>query len=406
MTQGALHGIRVLDLASVIMGPMAAQHLGDMGADVIKVEAPEGDVTRRLGPARSEHMGAVFLGFNRNKRSIVLDLKNPSAQAVLHRLIAQSDVVIHSIRSRAAQRIGLSYEALSAHNPGLIYCHLKGFSDKGLYAGQPAFDDIIQALSGLAMLQTSVTEEPRYVPSSVADKICAVHAAYAVSIALIHKLRTGEGQEVSLPMFETMAAFNVAEHQWGHAFEPPIAPMGYPTVRSGARRPIPTSDGYISFLPYSEENWHNFFRFIGKPHLIDDPVFGTPTGRGENWQQVYEMVNNAFRDRPSAEWLALCRENDIPCSVVQDMEALAADPHLQSVDFWQTVTHPTEGLLRMPSNPLAFTQTPPRIRRMPPRLGQHTREVLKEFSFEEAEINDLIRQKIVAAQPESQRLTA
>jgi crotonobetainyl-CoA:carnitine CoA-transferase CaiB-like acyl-CoA transferase len=205
---GPLEGVKVLDLSSVVLGPMTAQYLGDMGADVIKVEAPEGDITRSIGSRRSEGMGALFLANNRNKRSVVLDLKRPAGQAALWRLAAGCDVLLHSIRTSSAERIGLAYAPLAALNSGLVYCHVKGFSDAGVYAGRAAYDDIVQALSGLAMLQTIAAGEPRYVPSIIADKVTAVHAAYAIVLALFHRARTGRGQEVVVPMLETMVAFN------------------------------------------------------------------------------------------------------------------------------------------------------------------------------------------------------
>ena len=242
---GPLHGLCVLDLTSVILGPMTGQYLGDMGADAIKVESPEGDVTRTIGPRRSEGMGSLFLANNRNKRSIVLDLKTAPGQAALLRLAARADVVLHSIRAGAAARIGLAYANLSAVNPRLIYCHVKGFRDDGPYGGRPAYDDIIQALSGLAMLQKIAAGEPRYVPSIIADKVTAVHAAYAIALALFHRERTGRGQEVGVPMLETMVAFTMIEHLGGAVFEPAVGRMGYEPIREGMRRPV-CDDGWVS----------------------------------------------------------------------------------------------------------------------------------------------------------------
>jgi crotonobetainyl-CoA:carnitine CoA-transferase CaiB-like acyl-CoA transferase len=402
--QGALHGVKVLDLSSVFMGPMAAQHLGDMGAEVIKVEAPEGDITRSIGPTRSPRMGAVFLGYNRNKRSVVLDLKRPEAREVLQRLVRESDVVLHSIRNPAAARLGLSYEALRAVNPSLIYCHLKGFADGGPYQDQPAFDDIIQSLSGLAMLQSAVGGEPRYVPSAIADKICGVHAAYALSIALLHRFRTGEGQEVKLSMFETMAAFNLSEHQWGHVFDPPLAPMGYPSVRAGSRRPCATKDGYLAFLPYSDTHWHAFYRLVGKPELITDAAFGTFPGRQKHWKEVFAFLDTEFAGRTTAEWLEVLKDQDIPMSRVNDLEALETDPHLQAVGFWQTLEHPTEGRLKFPAHPLGLDRSPPTIRRMAPHLGEHTASVLAEHGFRDDEIAQLLASGVAVQHAATQQV--
>ena len=387
---GALKGIKVLDLASVIMGPVAAQHLADMGADVIKVEAPEGDLTRSIGPHKSKDMGSVFLTCNRNKRSVVLDMKKPEAREVLYRLAAGSDVVIHSIRTAAAERIGISYEALKKHNDKLIYCHVKGYSDDGAYGGQPAFDDTIQAASGLAMLQTVIGGEPRYFPSSIVDKLCAINTAYAVMLALFHRERTGLGQEIELPMFEVAAAFNVTEHLWGEAFEPPIGPMGYESVRKGVRKPYPTKDGYLAFLPYSDLHWHKFLRLVGRADMIDDKRFTTFAGRMKHPTEIFAFVEQTMRTRTTAEWVALFEHEDIPMSAVNDIEGLLEHPHLKSVDFWKFMPHPTEGMLRVPSNPIGMKESPASIRRLPPHLGEHTREVLHEFEFAPGEVDRLI----------------
>jgi len=389
--KGPLAGVKVLDLASVIMGPVAAQHLADMGADVIKVEAPEGDLTRSIGPRKSKDMGAVFLTCNRNKRSIVLDMKKPRAREVLHRLVAGSDVLLHSVRTEPARRIGLTYEALRAHNPRLIYCHVKGYSDAGAYAGQPAFDDTMQAESGLAMLQTVVAGEPRYFPSSIVDKICGMYAAFAVSMALIHRERSGEGQEVELPMFETIAAFNVTEHLWGEAFQPALGPMGYESVRKGVRKPYPTRDGYLAFLPYSDVHWHKFFRLVGRPELVDDPRYATFPARMNNYDAVFGFVADTLKTRTTAEWVQLFGDQDIPMAAVNQLEDLLEHPHLRSVDFWKSMEHPTEGMLRMPANPIGLTRSPPSIRRLAPRLGEHTREVLREFEFRADEVDGLLQ---------------
>jgi formyl-CoA transferase len=392
--RGPLTGIKVLDLASVIMGPVAAQHLADMGADVIKVEAPEGDLTRSIGPRKSGDMGAVFITCNRNKRSIVLDLKQPRARDVLHRLVAGSDVLIHSVRSAPARKIGLSYPELRKLNERLIYCHVKGYSDDGAYAGQPAFDDTMQAESGLAMLQSAVAGEPRYVPSSIVDKICAIHAAYAVVLALFERTHSGEGQEVELPMFETITAFNLTEHLWGESFQPPLGAMGYDSVRRGVRKPYPTKDGYLAFLPYSDLHWHKFFRLVGRPELVDDARLSTFPARMKNYDAVFTFVRETLRERTTAEWVKLFGDQDIPMAAVNQIEDMLDHPHLKSVGFWNLMEHPTEGTLRMASNPIGLKRTPPSIRRLAPRLGEHTREVLREFEFRGDEVDGLVAEGV------------
>jgi crotonobetainyl-CoA:carnitine CoA-transferase CaiB-like acyl-CoA transferase len=378
---GPLEGIKVLDLTSVILGPMAAQYLGDMGADVIKIEAPEGDITRGIGARRSEGMGALFLANNRNKRSVVIDLKTDRGQQQLLALARDADVLLHSIRTPSAARIGLSYEALAATSPRLIYCHVTGFSDAGTYAGRPAYDDIVQALSGLAMLQKVAAGEPRYVPSIIADKITAVHAAYAIVLALFARERTGRGQAVRVPMMETMVAFNSAEHLGGSVFEPSEGAMGYEPIKRGLRRPFKTRDGWLCVLPYTDTNWRRFFEIAGRTDLAADPRFVTMQGRQQDLGRVLGELANQLTARTNAEWSTLLLEADIPFAPVNDLEDLLNDPHLTSVGFWKRVEHPTEGLLRLPANPIELSDTPASIRRAPPRLGEHTAEVLRAIGF-------------------------
>lgn len=387
---GPLHGITVLDLFSVILGPMAGQYLGDMGADVIKVEGPEGDITRSIGPRRSEGMGSLFMANNRNKRSVVLDLKTPAGQGALRRLAARCDVLLHSIRTSSAARIGLSHAALSAVNPRLIYCHVSGFADDGPYGGRPAYDDIIQALSGLAMLQKIAAGEPRYVPSIMADKVTAVHAAYAIALALFRRERTGEGQEVVVPMLETMVAFNAHEHLGGAVFEPAVGRMGYEPIRQGMRRPFPTQDGHLCLLPYTDAHWKSFFALVERPDLAADPAYATMRGRQADIGRVYAEMGRQVATRTNAEWKAMLDGTDIPNAVLNDLEDLLDDPHLVATGFWEMREDPAEGLLRLPANPIRMPASPPSIRRLPPRLGEHTVEVLAENEFMAEEIDLLV----------------
>lgn len=393
---GALHGTRVLDLSTMIVGPVAAQMLGDMGADVVKVEPLEGDMTRRIGPRRSSDMGAFFLGSNRNKRSIALDLKHPQAQEVLEALVRQADVLLHSIRTDAATRLGLAWDRLRKLNPSLVLCQVKGFSDDGLFAGKPAYDDVAQATSGLAALQSVVSGEPRYVPSILGDKITGVHAAFAVVSALCHRQRTGEGQEVSVPMFEQMVAFNMIEHLWGETFIPALAGMGYPPISTASRRPFRTRDGaYLCVLPYTDQHWARFCEVVDDPELTADSRFNTHAGRQADQPGFWNEVARRVAHKTKAEWTELLTRADVPFGNVNSLPDLLEDPHLRSVGFWEVRDHPTEGPLRVMANPIRMPASPTAVRRLPPRLGEHSVEVMHQLGFDEERIGALVAQGAV-----------
>ena len=394
--RGALEGVKVLDLSSVVLGPLASQMLADMGADVIKVEAPQGDLARSVGPARHQGMSSLYLACNRNKRSLVLDLKQPAARAVLDTLVRGSDVLVHSVRADAAARIGLAPERLQALNPRLVSAHVKGFGDDGPYAGLPAFDDIIQAASGLAQLQSIYTGEPRYMPALVADKTTALYAAYAIVAALFHRERSGQGQAVDVPMFETMTAFNMVEHLWGHTFQPPIDEMVYGSIRSGVRKPFRTADGYIALVPYTDAQWLRFFEVVGRPELREDERFATLAARVRHHTVVFGELERATAGRTTGEWVAAFRAADIPAMAIQSLKDLPDDPQLQASGLWHSAEHPTEGTLRFPGVPFTLSATPGGVRRLAPALGEHTGEVLAEFGFAPAQIDALIALGTVA----------
>jgi crotonobetainyl-CoA:carnitine CoA-transferase CaiB-like acyl-CoA transferase len=382
-----LENIKVLDLATMVLGPLAAQYLGDMGADVIKVEPPEGDLMRNIGPCHSKGMGAFFLGNNRNKRSIVLDLKTPDGLDTLYALVRQSDIVIHSVRATAAERLGISHEALSAQNPRIIYCHVKGYSDEGLYAGKPAYDDVGQAESGLAVLQSVVGGQPRYVPSILADKVTALHAAYGIMAALFQRDRSGVGQAVHVPMFETMVAFNAVEHLWGESFMPPLAGTGYVPISTGARRPFRTRDGkYICVLPYNQGHWTRFCEVVGDPELSADPRYSSFAARQSDQVGFWAEVGHRVEQRDHADWMESLSGADVPFARVNSMDDLLTDPHLESVDFWQTVEHETEGSLRMPGSPITMPSRTSAPMRPPPRLGENRDEILRDIGLSDEDI--------------------
>ncbi|MGE0725281.1 MAG: CaiB/BaiF CoA transferase family protein [Alphaproteobacteria bacterium] len=383
---GPLNGIRVVDLTQVFLGPIAAQTLGDLGADVIKVETPEGDITRSIAPARNPGMGTGFLAVNRNKRSIVLDLKQAAAREVLRRLIERADVMLHSMRPQAMDRLGFGPAAARAINPRLIYCAAYGFRRDGPHGWRPAYDDVIQGASGLAALQASFAGEPRYVPSSMVDKLVGLTAVSAINAALFHRERTGEGQAIEVPMYETMVAFLLPEHMAGHQFDPPEGPAGYARVMAPYRRPYRTSDGFISVLPYTTAQWTKLFDLIGRPDMASDRRVTDGIERSRHVGTLYEMVADAVSARTTAEWHAAFDAADIPAMPVQDLDAVLRCEHLAAVGFYERLRHETEGTLVFLGHPVRYERTPAAITRLPPRLGEHTVEVLAEAGFEASEI--------------------
>jgi len=383
---GPLAGVRIIDLTSVMMGPYATMLLGDYGADVIKVESPDGDVMRHAAPMKHPRMGAMYLQGNRNKRSIVLDLKKPGGRNALLRLAARADVFVHNVRPAAMARLRLGADDLLAVNPRLVYASLHGFGEKGPYAGRPAYDDLIQGLTALPHLTGKITGEPRYSPATMADRIVGLNATHAILAALFHRERSGEGQAIEIPMFETMAQFVLGDHMGGRSFEPPIGPPGYSRLLSPDRRPYQTSDGYICALVYSDKQWNAFFHAIGLTEKDRDPRLNGISARTQNYDFVYNWFSEVMKTRTSAEWLRFFEEADIPHAPLHDLDSLIDDPHLNAVGLIQTVDHPTEGTLRVTGPAATWSKTPPSIRRHPPRVGEHGREILREAGLTDDEI--------------------
>jgi crotonobetainyl-CoA:carnitine CoA-transferase CaiB-like acyl-CoA transferase len=387
---GPLAGIRVLDLTSVVFGPLATQILGDMGADVIKVEGPEGDTTRYTGPARSKDMAALFMGLNRSKRSLVLDLKKPSAKEALWRLIEQADVFVHSMRPQKIEALGFGYETVLARNPRVVYAGLHGYLNGGPYSGQPAYDDVIQGQSGIASLMAQVAGEPRYAPMIIADKTCGLMAVNAISAALFARERTGRGQFVEIPMFESMAFFVLAEHLYGHAFVPPKAGLGYSRVLAPWRRPYRTKDGHICMLAYTDPQWRKFWSLVGKSELSCDPRFDTVGNRSRNIEELYRLAGECLHGRTTDEWIPILQELDIPAARISSLDDLFADPHLAAVNLLSQATHPTEGEIMLANLPFRFSETPASVSRLQPKFGQHSQEILREAGFSDDEVQKLL----------------
>lgn len=397
---GPLAGIRVLDLTSVLLGPMATQILGDYGAEIIKVESLTGDLMRANGVARSRGMGAVFLAVNRNKQSIALDLKHPDGAAALRRLISNCDVFVHNIRVAALQRLGFGFEQVAAIKPDVVYCAATGFGQDGPYHDQPAFDDIIQAASG--MMASAPGEDCEYLPSLVADKTAGLALVNAVLAALFHRERTGEGQYVEVPMLETVTAFVMAEHLGGLTFDPQSEPAGYARLlKNGRRKPVRTLDGFVATLPYTGAHWVAFFNDIGRPELNEEYGTADAFTRNRNLPRLYAELQAFAAGKTSEEVMQTCRRLDIPATPIYELDQLPEHPQLKAVGLFQTAEHPTEGRIRYVRPPIGFSRTPATVRRQAPVLGQDTSRVLRDAGLSDAEISGLLIKGAAAQADES-----
>lgn len=384
---GALDGIRIIDITTVLLGPYATQMLGDMGADVIKVEAPPtGDIARNMGTTKNVDMGGIFLNANRNKRSLALDLKQEEAKDILRRLIPTADVFVHNMRPAAIAKLGFDYDAVQALKADIVYAGAYGFGQDGPYRDKPAYDDAIQAASGMASLFKRQDGAARYVPAAVADKIVGLTLSQAIAVALLHKERTGEGQFVEVPMLETLVSFNLAEHINGAAYDPPIGKMGYQRVTTSSRRPFPTKDGHVCILPYSDRHWRNFFTGVGRPELMEDPRFSNYRARVDSVDDLYGFIASVTPEKTTETWLALCEEWQIPSMPIVDIDDLMEDEHLKAVGMFEAHQHPSEGATILVRPPVKFAKSPSAIRRHAPLYGEHGPEVLRELGYDEQTI--------------------
>lgn len=383
-----LEGVRVVDLTTVVMGPLATRMLADMGADVIWVESPDGDVLRDYEPMHSPKMGAFSMSVSRNKRSVVLDLKTESGREAMRDLIATADVFVTNLRRKAIDRLGLNEDDVRAIRSDIVYCMANGFGSDGPNADKTAYDDVIQAASGLAST-FAWNGDPQLVPSILADKVAGVHVAFAIAAALFDRERSGKGATLEVPMAETMAAFNLVEHLGGQTFRPQHGDFSYSRIRTPHRRPRRTKDGWIVVLPYSTDNWHCFFDFAGQPEFKHDERFATGKERIKHSDELYGLLDDIVRGKTTAEWLAFCADNSIPASEVIDLEKIGEHPHFAAVGLLQDDEHPTEGAYRYVRDPIKVDGKVSALRHHSPMLGADTEDVLRELGWEEQRIATL-----------------
>jgi crotonobetainyl-CoA:carnitine CoA-transferase CaiB-like acyl-CoA transferase len=393
---GPLAGITVLDLTTVLMGPYATQIIADMGADVIKVESPEGDIVRQIGPGRTPGMGGMFLNANRGKRSIAIDLKNPDGRDALLRLVRKADALVYNVRPLAMARLGLDYGTIAAINPRIVYVGVFGYGQSGPYASKPAYDDLIQGASTIPTLIAAAGDgTPRYVPITMADRVVGLMAVNAILGGLMHQQRTAVGQRIDVPMFESMTDFVLIDHLGGLTYDPPLDHGGYARLLSPYRRPYRTSDGHICVLIYNDKQWRSFFEHIGRPEFLDQPRFANHAARHKHINEIYEEVGAIFLGRTTAEWRELLERADIPVMPMHTLETILDDPHLSAIDFFRTVEHPVEGRIRQMRVPSTWSVTQPEAGGPAPTLGEHGHDILTEADFSTDEIAQLARSKAV-----------
>ena len=383
---GPLSGIKIVDMSSVVLGPFATLIFGDLGADVVKVEAGQkgkaGDMMRYAGASPTGDLGPIYTALNRNKRSILLDVKTPEGKAALTALLKDADVFFHNVRLAGMDRLGFGYEAVKAINPGVIYVHCAGFGAGGEYEHRQAYDDLIQGASGFAALNAMRSGgAPEYAPSLVADKTVGLFATYATLAALFHRERTGRGQFVQVPMMESFTFFNMVENLYGETFIPGNGRLAYTRSINANRKPYPTKDGYIGLVPYSDEQWAQFFEIGGRPEVFQDPRFSTYAARTENINELYAMIEEVAATKTTDEWLTLLDAANIPAMRYNTMEAVLTDPHLTQVGFFQERMHPQAGPYRAMKHPVTFSDSPASIRLDPPCLGADTETVLESLGL-------------------------
>ena len=381
-----LEGVKVLDLTTVIMGPFTTQVLGDFGADIIKIEDPDGDMTRDIGPSKTSKMSSMFLGVNRNKRSLVLNLKKPEAKVALWKLIEGADIIVHNIRPQKIAALGFDPDTVLSKNPKIIYVGLHGYREDGPYGGLPAFDDVIQGQSGIAGAFETRDGKASLVPTVMADKSVGLMASTGLLAAYIQRLKTGKGSYLEVSMFEGMVGYTLIEHHYGATFVPPLDQIGYPRALSSNRKPYKSADGYICILPYTNQQWINFFKIIKRPELLKDKRYSSVKERSKDINFLYEIVGQSVINKTNKEWTELLKKYEIPHGLVNRLEDLKDDTHLKELNFFRPYNHPTEGALEVPDSAFRFNRESLPIRRHQPKLGEHSNDILKEAGFKDDEI--------------------
>ena len=391
MSGGPLSGVRVVDLTTVVVGPICTRTLADYGAEVIKVEAPGGDLLRTMAEgSRNPGMSGKFINFNRNKRSIALDLKNKDGHAALLRLIAKADVFVSNVRPEALARAGLDHASLAKRNPRLIHCSILAFGRGGRYYNRPAYDPIVQSLSGVAGTIARATGEPRFVPMVMSDHTSGLIAAQCIGFALYRREKTGKGEAIDVPMLENMASFVSSEHLGAATFDPPVGPTGDGRLLSPNYRPLPTRDGYVTVRPNTNAQALAFFDAIGRPELKADPRFDSAAARTKNAAAYFEVQREGLTGKTTDEWVELFDRLDVPAARYNSIDDLLTDPHLDDVGFFRTEEHPSEGRIRRTKLANTFSGGAREDETHAPRTGEHTREVLAEAGYAAPEIDALL----------------
>ncbi len=385
-----LEGIRVVDLTNIIMGPLTTQILGDLGAEVIKIETSEGDLTRDIGVGHSKKMASVFLGVNRNKRSLVLNLKDKKHKQVFWRLLKKSDIFIHNMRPEKIDKLGFGPSAVTKKIPKIIFVGLYGYGTGGFYSGQPAYDDIIQGQSGLAGLYIEKKGKPEFVPSVIVDKSIGLIASTGLLASYIKKLKTGKGSCLEVSMFEGMVSYLLIEHQYGDIFYPPISKLGYPRLLTNHRKPYKTLDGYICILPYTDKQWFKFFDIIKMPELKKQKSFSSVKQRSKKINVLYNLIEKKIKEKRNKELIKVLKKNDIPHGVVNTLQNLKKDKHLKKINFFRKYKHPSEGKLMIPDTGIKIDNKSLPIRYHQPNLGEQSKEILKELGYTNIEIKSIL----------------